>query len=293
MEATTECTSCFVRQGTEAVSLAVGDPAAREPLLREVRRLAAAPDVSRPPAVLGQAVHRAVRRMSGDDDPYREVKHRFNRLVLGLLPELEELVNRSPDPLKAAVTLAVAANIIDFGAGGALDPAVVLDRLRGCCEVPLVGEFREFAEVVPRARRILYLTDNAGEIAVDRLLVEALGPTRVTVGVRGHAVINDATLADAQEVGLRDVARVIGNGNDAPGTMLDQCSPEFLREFGRADLIVAKGQANFETLSDVPADIFFLFMVKCPVVAAHTGLPPGTHVIRRARPRSQEATGRP
>ncbi|GAF94354.1 unnamed protein product, partial [marine sediment metagenome] len=127
------------------------------------------------------------------------------------------------------------------------------------------------------------LADNAGEIAVDRLLIQELGPQRVTMAVRGAAVINDVTFADARQVGMPELVEVIDNGSDAPGTLLDDCSASFCKRFCEADLIIAKGQGSFETLSEIESNIFFLFKVKCPVIAAHVGLPTGTHALLRSK----------
>jgi uncharacterized protein with ATP-grasp and redox domains len=129
----------------------------------------------------------------------------------------------------------------------------------------------------------LYLADNAGEIAFDRLLVERISPGRVTLAVRGAPVINDATLADAQAVGLDKIVEVIDNGSDAPGTILDDCHSDFRRRFAGADLIIAKGQGNYETLSDGPGNLFFLFKAKCPVIADHIGQPVGTQIMVQTR----------
>ncbi|OQA21119.1 MAG: hypothetical protein BWY63_01362 [Chloroflexi bacterium ADurb.Bin360] len=114
---------------------------------------------------------------------------------------------------------------------------------------------------------ILYLADNAGEIVLDRLLIEALGPARVTVAVRGAPVINDATM----------------DGSDAPGTVLSDCSEAFQERFRKADLVISKGQGNFETLSGAPRDVCFLFKVKCPVISSNVGLPPGTQALLWSR----------
>jgi len=114
------------------------------------------------------------------------------------------------------------------------------------------------------------------------LLIEQLSSVPVTVAVRGAPIINDATRADAQTVGLQEIAEIVDNGSDAPGTILQDCNEEFIRCFTEADLIIAKGQGNFETLSDERRNIFFLFKAKCPVIAARVGQPIGTHVLMRS-----------
>ena len=126
---------------------------------------------------------------------------------------------------------------------------------------------REFAQAAHKAQDILYLTDNAGEIVFDRLLIEQLPMDRITVAVKGSPIINDATRVDAETVGLTNMVSVIDNGSDAPGTMLEDCSRAFRDRFDRADLVVAKGQGNYETLSEVDKNIVFILKVKCPVIA--------------------------
>jgi uncharacterized protein with ATP-grasp and redox domains len=142
--------------------------------------------------------------------------------------------------------------------------------------------------VTTAARSILYLADNAGEIVFDRLLIERLPAGRVTVVVRGAPVINDATRADAQVAGLDRIAEIIDNGSDAPGTVLEDCSAQFRERFESADVIIAKGQGNFETLSAAGANICFLLKIKCPVLATHTGIELGTQaLIHRERGRGE------
>ena len=138
------------------------------------------------------------------------------------------------------------------------------------------------------------LADNAGEIVFDRLLIEQLPIDRVTVAVRGYPVINDATLDDAETAGLTDIVDVISNGSDAPGTLLDDCSEAFRSRFEEADLIIAKGQGNYETLAQSPRPIFFLLRVKCPVVARDLDYPVGSMVVHpsTALTTSAEVEGR-
>jgi hypothetical protein len=171
--------------------------------------------------------------------------------------------------------------VIDMGVNGNLTESDVRRSVSQALTEPLAGEQNGFRQAVAEARSILYLADNAGEIVFDRLLIEQLLPARVTLAVRGAPVINDATVADAKGVGLHEIVGIIDNGSDAPGTILEDCNEDFIRRFKEADLILAKGQGNFETLSDEPRDIFFLF----PVIAARVGLPIGTHVLARSRAR--------
>jgi uncharacterized protein with ATP-grasp and redox domains len=130
-----------------------------------------------------------------------------------------------------------------------------------------------------RAEDILYLGDNAGEIVFDRLLIEQLPCEKITFVVKGRPILNDAVMEDAQIVGLTDMVDVIDNGSDAPGTILESCSETFRRRFDQSDLIIAKGQGNYETLSEVDKNIFFLVRPKCSVLARHLGREIGSLVL--------------
>ena len=146
----------------------------------------------------------------------------------------------------------------------------------------LNGNLEEFSQAVFRADNILYLADNAGEIVFDRLLIELLPLEKITVAVRGFPTINDATMHDAETAGITKLVRVIDNGSDVPGTILDKCSEAFRYSFDRADLVISKGQGNYETLSEVDKDIFFLLKVKCPIIAKKISCPVGSLVLRRS-----------
>ncbi len=287
MKTALPCLPCLVRQGLEAAAFVLKDPADRERALRETLRSLAKSDLSLSPPALAQIIHRRLRAVSGSKDPYRKAKTRSNRLALEHLPWLRRRVGETRDPLALALRLAIAGNVIDLGAFGDLPDAAILREIDLAANGPFSGDIEAFRRAAREARSILYLADNAGEIVFDRLLIEALGPDRVTVAVRGHPVINDATRDDAREAGLEGEVELIDNGSDAPGTILEDCSPAFRERFRAAGLIVAKGQGNAETLSGVPGRIFFLFKVKCAVMASRFGLAEGTlALVASSRPGS-------
>ncbi len=173
-------------------------------------------------------------------------------------------------------------NMIDYAQAGGARETKLRQEVEESMIAPLFGDVEQLRDLVSNADRILYLTDNAGEIVMDRLLIEQLPPENVTVSVRGGPVLNDATLEDAKAAGLTDIVEVIDNGSDAPGTILDDCSDRFFEYFSRADLVIAKGQGNYESLSEVEKEIFFLLKAKCPVIADDLGCPLGTLVMRHA-----------
>ena len=279
-----DCIPCFTRQALEAARFVTDDPVIHESVVRGILREAARMDFSQSPPAIGQKLHRSLRELTGADDPYREIKHRFNQAALDLLPDLYARIREAADPLYMALRVAIAGNVIDLGVRGDIRADEVSNAMDNIMNEPFHGEMEDFRDMVRNARNILYLADNAGEIVFDRLLIERLPLDRVTLAVRGMPVLNDATRADAEEAGLCGLVDVIDNGSDAPGTILADCSQEFRRRFTLADLIIAKGQGNFETLSDTGAHVYLLFKAKCSVIANHVGLPVGTHAAIRGRP---------
>lgn len=282
MRTAPDCVPCLLRQTLAAVRCATPDEAVHGRILQLTLGALLGVDMRQPPPAVSQVIQRLLRRETGAIDPYGEAKAGQARLAQTLLPGLAAQVRRSRDPLRTAVQIAIAANLIDLGAKSGLDEAEVSAAIRRAPAEPLHGELQTLRRALPRARRILWLADNAGEIVLDRLVIEQLPTGRVIVAVRGAAVLNDATRADATAAGLPAGVRIIDNGSDAPGTLLADCSAAFRSEFQRADLIIAKGQGNFESLADDVADVFFLFRVKCVTVAAQIGRPVGTNVLWRS-----------
>jgi uncharacterized protein with ATP-grasp and redox domains len=278
-----DCIACFVRQALDAARLATDDEQIHEKVVREVLRLAADLDMSQSPPSIGQQIHRLIRNLVGQDDPYHGIKRRFNNMALKLYPELRKQILGSDDRLETAIRLAIAGNIIDFGVNGSLEEShvkeTISDSLSGSLDTKQIQGFKD---AVNAAEEILYLADNAGEIVFDRLLIEQLSIEKVTVVVKGEPVINDATMEDALLTGLPNIVEVIDNGSDGPGTILDNCSKIFRRRFENADLVIAKGQGNYETLSDVNKNIFFVLKAKCPVIAKDLGCKVGEMILRRS-----------
>ena len=276
-----ECIPCLVRQILDAARLVSDDEAAIEETMRRTLRILSESDLRQPPPALGVEIYRLVKERSAGD-PLRELKARSNRFALSLLPGMRRRVEASSRPFETAVRLAIAGNIIDFGHNSNFTEADIHASIEHALDAPLdraaVDTFRRSLDA---ADRVLYLADNAGEIVFDRLLIERVPADKVTLAVKGGPIINDALREDAEEAGLTGLVEVVDNGADAAGTILELCSESFRRRFEEADLIVSKGQGNYETLSDLPKNIWFLLKAKCPVVARNLGLETGALALRR------------
>ncbi len=229
------------------------------------------------PEVAGD-IHSMIRKSLQNPDPYREVKKQGNDEMLALLPKLRKKVQVSANPLETAVRYSLAGNVIDYGPDHGFDRVETFDRVQ---EAKLaIDHFTVLEKMVRNAGMILYLGDNAGEIVADKLFLETLGHPNVYYAVRGGPVINDVTLEDARYVKMEELARVVSNGFNAPSTILHESSPEFTRLFDQADVILSKGMGNFEGLLNYKREgLFFLFMVKCPVIGGLIGVETGEFVI--------------
>ena len=279
-----DCIPCFLRQALDSVRLITDDEQVHEQVMREVLRLASKMDLRQSPPAMAQKIHRTIKKLTGVQDPYLEVKNRFNKLALEMYPDLRERVINSKEPLETAVRLAIAGNIIDLGVKTGLAESEIEETIVQSLTNPLETEHLEkFKKATNQAKDILYLGDNAGEIVFDRLLIELLPTEKITFVVKALPIINDATIEDAQIAGLNDIVNVIDNGSDAPGTILESCSQDFQRRFKEADLIIAKGQGNYETLSDVKKNIFFILRAKCPVIARHLGCEIGNMILTKSK----------
>ena len=277
-----DCIPCFCQQALDALRLVSEDESLHERVLRDVLRAVSEMDCRKSPAEMGGVIHRMIREATASSDPYAALKERSNAFALALYPELQQKVAASPDPLQTAVRLAIAGNIIDMGVKAGFREESVHRAIEHCLTAPLEGGGLDaFRDAVASANDILYLADNAGEIVFDRLLLGRLPTDKITVVVKGSPVINDATMADARAAGIAGEYRVIDNGSDMPGTVLEKCADDFRARFDAADVIISKGQGNFETLNDCDANIFFLFKVKCDGVSRHTGCDVGSIVLVR------------
>ena len=278
-----ECLPCFFRQISRTLAYAGVNGDRGRDITRRAGTIIENASFDQAPARVSTLLHRLIRVESGTD-PYRQVKETYNRIALERLPEIRRMAH-GIDRLAGSVRAAIAGNVIDFGIYDDVD----LDRaLRDSFALPLAEtDYAAFSNALQNAKRILYLCDNAGEIVFDLVLIETLRDLgkEVIAAVKGMPVINDATLDDARSTGLHQYATsVIDNGNDGIGTLLELCSEPFLQEYRTADLIISKGQANYETLvQERDNRTFFLFMVKCPVVANHLQRKNGDIVLTASR----------
>ena len=278
-----DCIPCFVRQALDTVRHATSNELLHENVLRRVLQEASMIQLKEPPPVMGSRIYALISELTDNEDPYRSLKDNSNKRALQLYPELKEKVKNSTDPLETALRLALAGNVIDLGVKGDVNDYDINQTLEDVMLAPLpFGAVDDFREAAHQAQLILYIGDNAGEIVFDRILIEQLPKEKITFVVRGQPVINDVTIVDAHTSGMANLVEVVDNGSGAPGTLLNDCSASFQRRFKEADLIIAKGQGNYESLSGSSANITFLLMAKCSVIARDIGCQVGAFIIKNS-----------
>ncbi len=280
------CLPCMVNQAIRVAEMTGATD--RESLYRKVFRYLAEFDYSRttPEAIGG--TFRIVKEHLGDPDPYRGLRRAANERFLALLPQFARRIDSSPDPFHTALLFAAMANVVDYNPMHDLSLEEMLGRFDGLEERSFaVDDSADLRERLAAARTVLYIGDNCGEICVDRLLVErirAMVPrAEIVFAVRGAPVVNDSIAEDAAFVGMDRFARILPNGDDSLGTVLERASEEFRAIFADADVVIAKGQANYESLSEAGKEgCFFLMLAKCAVIAGDAGVPVGEMLCMRS-----------
>jgi len=277
-----ECVPCFLRQASEAIVMSTDDEVVREEALREVMNYFLYEEWSKTIPELGTNVHRIVKRVTGNKDPYKQLKDKSNEIASKLYQKLEPAVKNSNDPLLTAAKIAIAGNAIDFGPRIEVDIEKEVQKvLEGKLAIDNINQLKGSAQ---KSKDILYLADNAGETFFDRILIGELvkRDANVTYVVKGGSILNDATLRDAEMAGIYSVAKVISTGTDCTGVLFSECSEHFLREFENSSLVISKGQGNYESLNDVKnKEIFFLLKIKCPIIAEDIGAKKASTVLKR------------
>ena len=272
-----DCLPCSLNGALRAGRIATDDEKKIKILLDEVKIiLSNIPSEITPPEI-ARLVYQKVSEVTGNYDPYKEIKSQSTKRALKLLPSLKEKIEKSNDKLLTAIRIAIAGNVIDFGVDRSFDIEQEIDEV--IKKDFAILDYDKFKNYLDINNEILYVGDNAGESVFDRILIEEMKKT-VRYVVRGVPVINDATYEDAELAGIDKVATILSSGTDAPGTILKTCNPEFKNIFNNSKLIISKGQGNYEALSNEKRPIFFLLIVKCHVLANDIGVNKGDIILK-------------
>ena len=271
MKTSLECIPCFIKQSLEAARMTTDDKRIHIEVLKAVMNHLKSISLTNSPPELSKDVHRIIRSITKSEDPYKKVKDKSNKSAKNQYPHLKKLLKEANDPLLMAIKIAIVGNVIDFGTSKRYN---VEDMLNNVVKKDFDNEsYHLFKNSLYNAKNILYLADNTGEVFFDKLLINELlkQVEEVTYVVRAKPIINDATMQDAKFAGIDKIATVIeadpGQKHSAPGVVLNYTSKKFKNLFESSDMIISKGQGNYEGLSNVDRDVFFMLVVKCPLVS--------------------------
>lgn len=224
------------------------------------------------PPVIEYKANQLLAKVTGIEDFHKESKDYFNHKILGMEDQIESILASSQNPLLDALRIALAGNIIDFGTV----EDITFDKVKELIKQTLkqvidMDAFENLKSDLSKKKKLLYLGDNVGEIVLDKIFIQYISThfpnIEVVFATRGTAISSDVLEEDAYAVGMDQYASIINNGSGLPGTDLTQTSSEFNQYFNQAEVIIAKGQGNFETLYGTDANIYYLFLSKCPIIS--------------------------
>ncbi len=270
MSIRSECLSCILRMQLEKIPIGCME---EEKLLykQRVLKVLSEAKVSESAPLLIKRINDIQTELFGNSTDYTEIKRFYNNYVSEKQTKIENDIAKAEDSLLRAMQYSLTGNYIDFGAMENVDNARFEQFLSDASSIHLGCEYEQFCQDLEHAKRLVFLTDNCGEIVFDQILVRTIKrlypAINITVIVRGNAVLNDATLEDAFQIGLTEECDVIGNGTNIAGTCLNLISNEARRAIDLSDVIISKGQGNFETLQDCGLNVYYLFMCKCEMFA--------------------------
>lgn len=271
MKINEQCLPCLVNQAVKTANIM--NASNREELYKKIFEAMSRIDFSKTnPEIVGEN-YRLIKEHTGCVDPYKDTKNYYNQLFLSKLDEYDKKIHSLED----AVKYAIVANIIDFNPVHSQVEDDIKHFFTNIDELKLaINDVADLEADVLKAESILYLGDNCGEICFDKLLIKRINELnpkcKLYFGVIGEAIVNDNTEEDAYSVDMDEYATIISNGDYALGTVLSRVSDEFRTIYNKADVVIAKGQANYESLSEEKKNIYFLLMTKCKVIADNIGV---------------------
>ena len=278
-----ECISCIIKGNLEKFPDTVTidqQVEYKQKLLQIVGN--ARQDLSAP--VISKDIKQLQYEMFGIKDDFDQIKYHFNELMMTFEKEVQTSIEQSKDPLYQAINYAMIGNYIDFGAMDSVDESYLEELLFSASQRSFdATSYQTLQEDLTKAKKVVYLTDNCGEIVMDKLLIQTIQKqypqVEMTVMVRGKPIINDATIVDAKQVGLDQIATILPNGSGIPGTHYEDLSQEAKNTLDTADVILAKGQGNFETMRMCGKNVYYIFLCKCEMFARQFDVPRFTGIL--------------
>lgn len=263
-----DCISCMIQKYDKAADRYYKSKEEKYEFMKKVLELILSSEAHKSAPYVSSKINSILNEDFGIEDPFKNEKDYFNKALLAMRPEVKEKLRNAKEPLKEHLKYAAAGNIIDFGALKNITDELVFSTIDDVLKQNLDQKtFDNFEKDLQNAKTLVYLGDNCGEIVFDSLLVEYLSNNYpnldIHFGVRGKPILNDVLKEDAKLVGIDQWAKIVENGTAIPGTDLEEVTEDYKKLVESADVIISKGQGNFETLSNCGLNIYYVFLCKC------------------------------
>lgn len=268
MDINLDCIYCTIKKADNLFSQYEKDENKKIKFMKEVFKIISLSETEDTSPYINARIMRYLNSELNLGDVYYEIKKQYNKLLLSMEEEILKNIYSAEDRLLVALKYAMVGNFIDFGAMDKVDIDKLKSLIKNAPEQEInVNEYKKFIEELKGSKQLVYIIDNAGEIVFDKIFIKIIKELYphivIDVIVRGKPIHNDATIIDAEEVGLCNIVNVIENGTDIPGTQLNAINIRSKEKFDNANLIIAKGQGNFETLFGCSKNIYYIFLCKC------------------------------
>ncbi|MBN2280559.1 MAG: DUF89 family protein [Candidatus Marinimicrobia bacterium] len=271
-----DCIPCFIKQALRVGRISTYDETKIKEILDHTGMLISKIPMQASPPEISKIIYDEIRAITKNFDPYKKIKLENIAKAEELIPHMKKIIASDSNPLFEAARMAIAGNVIDFGIYETVN--IEQEIMKSIHEELTINDFDIFVNKLKTAKNILYIGDNSAEALFDKLFIEQIGKP-VKFVVRGAPILNDITETEARQIGMNEVAEVISSGTSAPGNVLSDCTSEFLNVLDEADLIISKGQGNYEALSETNYPIFFLLKAKCHVIAEDIDVPVGALLL--------------
>lgn len=281
-----ECLTCNINQVIKIMNILQIETSKRENIMSAVLQSLANQDYGKCNPEVMKETWQVIVEHTGNVNPYKDIKTYYNQEVMKMVEDMQKIIATSSQPLYTAIKIAIAGNLIDFAAKHHFSIDSLIQKMEKIESCPMGrDDSNQLFHDLKSAKTVLYLGDNCGEIVLDKVCIQTLKQyynIDVYFGVRGLPIVNDVTMEDANACHLDEVATVIGNGDGSLGTVIPLTNNAFQEVFHKADIVIAKGQGNYESLSEIKnKNIYHLFMVKCEVVANIAKVKPGDIVCMK------------
>lgn len=274
-----ECTHCIISQIQRVSKLLSLDDTTEKIILQKIMKYLSTADLEKGSPEVYVDAFAILTEYLGEEDIYKQIRYDYNQKILDFEDKIDEMILSSNNPIKIALETSIAGNLLDLAIHREFSMEYLLNLISEIEKKSItIDDSKKMLEDIKKASTLLFLGDNCGEIVLDKLFIKQIKKYNPNVdiyfAVRGKPAVNDVLEADAHQVHMEDYAKIISNGDSCLGTVLTRTSTEFNKIFNSVDLIIAKGQGNFESLeSEHLSNIYYLFMAKCPLVAQQVKVP--------------------